>query len=184
MREFQGMLSPVCCDLRPHHVLRVHFLSAAATAEDRVCYKVRCPPGVDVADQLVTDQFGSRTLSRFKVSMVCTPAVKGTSYCGNGTINAGEDCEVGNLNGATCQTLGFETGVLACGAGCAYDRSGCACTGVTCTFPASGQTIAYMANLQGFPATPEAVPDDGTIEAGATLAYTDNGDGTITDLNT
>jgi hypothetical protein len=29
-----------------------------------------------------------------------------------------------------------------------------------------------------------AVPDDGTVQAGATLSYTDNGDGTITDNNT
>ena len=31
---------------------------------------------------------------------------------------------------------------------------------------------------------PVAVPDDGTVRAGAPLAYTDNGDGTVTDLNT
>jgi uncharacterized protein DUF1566 len=30
----------------------------------------------------------------------------------------------------------------------------------------------------------EDVPDDGTLEAGATLRYRDNGDGTITDRNT
>ncbi|MBI3246257.1 MAG: DUF1566 domain-containing protein [Deltaproteobacteria bacterium] len=29
-----------------------------------------------------------------------------------------------------------------------------------------------------------AVPDDGTVQAGATLSYTDNGDGTVTDNNT
>jgi hypothetical protein len=40
------------------------------------------------------------------------------------------------------------------------------------TLPATGQTTSYGAG------------DDGDAEAGATLAYTDNGDGTITDLNT
>ena len=39
-------------------------------------------------------------------------------------------------------------------------------------FPATGQT------------TSETAGDDGDIEAGATLNYTDNGDGTITDNNT
>lgn len=38
--------------------------------------------------------------------------------------------------------------------------------------PASGQTTSYGAG------------DDGDVEPGATLAYIDNGDGTITDLNT
>ncbi|MFH0350908.1 MAG: DUF1566 domain-containing protein, partial [Chromatiales bacterium] len=39
-------------------------------------------------------------------------------------------------------------------------------------FPASGQTTSVRA------------ADDGDLEAGATLSYTDNGDGTITDNNT
>jgi hypothetical protein len=34
------------------------------------------------------------------------------------------------------------------------------------------------------PNNPVDVPDDGTLEAGATLHYQDNGDGTITDRNT
>jgi hypothetical protein len=39
-------------------------------------------------------------------------------------------------------------------------------------FPASGQTTKYVAG------------DDGDLEAGATLGYVDNGNGTLTDLNT
>lgn len=39
-------------------------------------------------------------------------------------------------------------------------------------FPASGQTTSYGSG------------DDGDVQAGAALAYQDNGDGTITDLNT
>jgi hypothetical protein len=51
-------------------------------------------------------------------------------------------------------------------------------------FPASGQTTAFSADRNdGLPGA-VAVPDDGTVEAGATLSYTDNGDGTITDLRT
>lgn len=49
-------------------------------------------------------------------------------------------------------------------------------------FPASGQTTPYTADTQTtWGAT---VPDDGTVQAGATLRYHDNGDGTITDFNT
>jgi uncharacterized protein DUF1566 len=47
--------------------------------------------------------------------------------------------------------------------------------GPACTsnsFPATGQTTSFTAG------------DDGAIQAGATLSYTDNGDGTITDNNT
>lgn len=52
-------------------------------------------------------------------------------------------------------------------------------------FPASGQTTAHQADLNdGISGNFVDVPDDGTVEAGATLRYRDNGDGTITDLNT
>ena len=50
---------------------------------------------------------------------------------------------------------------------------------VFCGFPATGQTTIYPADKNGNPGA--AVPDDGTVEAGKTLNYKDNGDGTITD---
>jgi hypothetical protein len=51
-------------------------------------------------------------------------------------------------------------------------------------FPATGQTTAYTANKNdGIPGA-VAVPDDGTVRAGAPLSFTDNGNGTITDNNT
>ncbi len=253
---------------------------------DRICYKIKClTPGP--ANQVVTDQFGTRTLREpqpllgFKADLLCVPAVKGTAFCGDGAIGPGEDCEGTNLNGATCQSLGFDMGALACGPGCFFDTGGCGCgalsncvadlatcqgdlgtcqtelataqavlstceaglgvcqsdlatcqaaatcgNGVmngneqcdgsdlggatcvslgytlggtlTCTagcgydasgcasqaFPATGQTTAYAANKNDGIPGPVAVADDGTVQAGATLAYTDNGDGTITDLNT
>jgi hypothetical protein len=51
-------------------------------------------------------------------------------------------------------------------------------------FPATGQTTAYTADKKDGISGPVAVPDDGTVRAGAVLSYTDNGDGTITDNNT
>jgi hypothetical protein len=42
---------------------------------DRICYKVKCEQ--PVADQEVTDQFGTRTVTKLKAWVVCTPAVKG-----------------------------------------------------------------------------------------------------------
>ncbi len=50
-------------------------------------------------------------------------------------------------------------------------------------FPASGQTTAYLADKNNG-AGGDAVPDDGTVQAGTPLSYVDNGDGTLTDLNT
>ena len=47
-----------------------------------------------------------------------------------------------------------------------------ACQVTPATFLATGQTTSYAAN------------DDGALQLGAPLAYVDNGDGTITDLNT
>jgi hypothetical protein len=47
---------------------------------DTICYKAKClatPP----ATQEVVDQFGSRTLSKFKIAMVCAPAFKVAPTC-------------------------------------------------------------------------------------------------------
>ena len=45
--------------------------------------------------------------------------------CGNGVIEPGEECDDGELGGATCATFGFGSGELRCGLGCIHDRSGC-----------------------------------------------------------
>jgi hypothetical protein len=45
--------------------------------------------------------------------------------CGNAAIDSGEDCDQSNLNGASCTTLGYSSGSLACGSGCHFDTSGC-----------------------------------------------------------
>jgi len=51
--------------------------------------------------------------------------VTGTLGCGNGAIDAGEQCDQNNLNGATCASEGFVFGTLQCGADCVFDTSGC-----------------------------------------------------------
>jgi Protein of unknown function (DUF1566) len=51
-------------------------------------------------------------------------------------------------------------------------------------FPATGQTKSFGADKNDGRPGPAGVLDDGAIEAGAPLSYTDNGDGTITDNNT
>jgi len=92
----------------------------------------------------------------------------GVDSCGNGVKDGNDDCDGSDLGGAGCATIGFRSGTLACGGDCHFDVSGC----VTGAFPATGQTASFLAG------------DDGDLEKGAVLSFTDNGNGTITDDNT
>jgi cysteine-rich repeat protein len=49
----------------------------------------------------------------------------GSLPCGNGTIDVGEACDGAELGDATCETLGFPGGTLACSAACELDLSSC-----------------------------------------------------------
>ncbi len=48
--------------------------------------------------------------------------------CGNGELEAGEDCEKNALFVATCSSLGFAGGNLRCGTACEWDTTGCYAT--------------------------------------------------------
>mgnify|MGYP000328604754 CR=1 FL=1 len=83
------------------------------SAGDVVCYKVKCP-ATAIGDELVSDQFGTRTLSGFKVSLLCAPAVKGsvptttttTTTVPTTTLPIGSSCSNNAQCGETnyCQT--------------------------------------------------------------------------------
>lgn len=108
-----------------------------------------------------------------------TSACATGSLCGNGTVDAPEQCDSTDLAGATCASLGYTLGgTLGCTAGCGYDTSGCASQ----RFPATGQTTCW--NSAGAVISCAGTGHDGDVQAGATLAYVDNGDGTVTDVNT
>lgn len=110
----------------------------------------------------------------------CTPA-RPPDLCGNNGIDAGESCDGTALGAATCESLGFLLGgTLACTSGCGFDVGGC----LPLRMAETGQTTIYPANRDDGLPDPVAVPDDGTVQAGKSLAYRDNGDGTITDLTT
>jgi hypothetical protein len=45
--------------------------------------------------------------------------------CGNGSLDPGEPCDGGLLGGETCESLGFDSGTLACNTSCRFDTSDC-----------------------------------------------------------
>ena len=42
----------------------------------------------------------------------CTFNTQACTLCGNGAVNAGEQCDGANVNGQSCQSLGFSAGSL------------------------------------------------------------------------
>ncbi len=46
-----------------------------AQIDDRLCYKIKCPSAV-IPQKGVIDQFGTHTITKFKASLLCTPARK------------------------------------------------------------------------------------------------------------
>ena len=48
-----------------------------------------------------------------------------TEKCGDGIVQAGEDCDGSAPGDDTCQTLGFDEGTLLCNARCAYETTLC-----------------------------------------------------------
>jgi hypothetical protein len=52
----------------------------------------------------------------------CTPLPS----CGDGTQNGGEQCDESDLGGGSCESLGYDFGVLSCNAGaCTYNTAAC-----------------------------------------------------------
>src|SRR5688572_911931 len=61
----------------------------------------------------------------------CTGGSTTQPVCGDGRAEGSEICDGADLKGATCQSLGFLGGNLACAGNCTYDTS--ACTSPSCT---------------------------------------------------
>ncbi len=59
-------------------------------------------------------------------SASCTLDLSDCTVCGDALIEApDEDCEDTDLNGATCESLGYSSGTLACSSQCVFDPSNC-----------------------------------------------------------
>lgn len=58
-----------------------------------------------------------------------TDTTVGPGACGDGVLDAREQCDGAELGGQTCETQGFGGGALGCTAACALDTQGCATCG-------------------------------------------------------
>lgn len=47
------------------------------------------------------------------------------SVCGNGILEIGEECDLTELDGETCEGQGYVSGTLSCDAFCSFDKSAC-----------------------------------------------------------
>lgn len=101
-----------------------------------------------------------------------------TTLCGNCSIEPPEQCDGSDLGGQTCQSLGYSAGSLSCTSGCALDAAGCGHGGLVAT----GQTKCWDDSGGEIPCA--GTGHDGELQTGIPLAFRDNGDGTIADLNT
>lgn len=51
--------------------------------------------------------------------------ISAPELCGDGVATGDEACDVADLEGATCDSLGYGTGTLACASDCTFDTTGC-----------------------------------------------------------
>lgn len=122
------------------NVLFTAFLSAllvpavAARAEAPVCGDVNDNGSINTTDALLVLKKGVGQ----PIDLVCTAydeqyeacqgeldQCMGAPRCGNGLVEDGEDCDLGDPGKDDCESLGFEAGVLSCLPGCTYDTIGC-----------------------------------------------------------
>jgi len=53
-------------------------VSGQPLQNDFICYNIKCPAsGTTIPPVVASDQFGSRTLQKFRVKRLCVPAIKG-----------------------------------------------------------------------------------------------------------
>ena len=89
-----------------------------------------CPsddqPGVDTETDTGSDT-STNTTEPNPTTSVDTTETDGGSDCGNGAIDADEECDGSELGGAVCADVNpaYSGGTLACGASCTFDASGC-----------------------------------------------------------
>lgn len=67
--------------------------------------------------------------------------------CGNGMLDADEQCDGRNLGGATCASQGFEPGTLTCSPGCQFDTAGCCSS--QASYQCLGDSVQWLDSCGG-----------------------------------
>lgn len=119
-----GFVSFVC----PNPPLLASELSVALNHDQRKGDGAGCPAPragsiFTLGAQLHPDEWASTP----------TPSAGDRSRdCGNGVIDAGESCDGTNLNGETCTSLGYSSGLLGCHANCGFSTGLCGAPSTSC----------------------------------------------------
>jgi hypothetical protein len=92
-----------------------------------------CNPDLDIHDfvQAGRDYYTNQAKPGYVALQYPHPLVGGGQgpVCNNDVIESGEICDGTDLGGETCQTQGFDSGILGCLTDCSgYDTSGCSST--------------------------------------------------------
>ncbi|MBU0977163.1 MAG: hypothetical protein KKD18_01995 [Nanoarchaeota archaeon] len=72
-------------------------------------------------------QFGFDDINPFVACLTegACPHYEVCAFCGDGVADPGEDCDDDDLNGQTCQTLGYDSGDLSCNPDCTFNTGQC-----------------------------------------------------------
>ena len=72
-------------------------------------------------------QFGFDDINPFVACLTegACPHYEVCAFCGDGVADPGEDCDDDDLNGQTCQTLGYDSGDLTCNEDCTFNTGEC-----------------------------------------------------------
>ncbi len=97
-------------------------------------------------------------LSPFISSALTVDISATVAGCGDGLIGVGEQCDSGNLNGASCTTQGFASGTLSCTASCTFNTTACVAAG-----PGGG---GGGGGGGGPPAMPPGIPNTNVVFSG------------------
>ncbi len=152
-----------------------------------VCGDVNGDGAVNIGDALIVAQYdvGLRTCGQAPFSHPEACDVNGDGACDIGDALRMAQCDVRLISCA------FTCGSFACSLTTTTTTTTTTSTSSTtttttappaCHFPATGQTTCWDSSGNVIPCA--GTGQDGDLQKGAPLSYTDNGDGTITDNNT